>query len=148
MTYNNRQNKTIASQQASDFHLPTVVFRVVKGNTGPWRKTHTKEGSWVTEGAGQGSQEHQQLQYEPSYLIDALLVTLIKANIWSSQGSDQDGCDSQKTEKTWGTAMGPAKVSEAETFLFSSLSLSPPPSLLTEQACKFVFILVVYLEFK
>ena len=46
MTWNSRQeqnpSKSIGFRTS---HLPTVVFRVTRGNTEPWRETCTMEGS-------------------------------------------------------------------------------------------------------
>lgn len=59
----------------------------------------------------------------PFSLIDALLITLIKTNIWGNQGSHEGGCRSWKTKKTWGS-----------DFIFLCVYV---------RTCKFVFILVV-----
>lgn len=41
--------------------------------------------------------------FQPSSLIDVLLIALIKANIWGNQRSHEGGCHSQKPERISGS---------------------------------------------
>lgn len=109
--------------------MPTVILRVTRGNTEPWRGVESLKELRVSE-------RWKQLLQEPFSLMDALLIVLIKENIWGNQGSQEDGCHSQKTEKVPGLAVGSAKI-------FRNRNLPIP--LLIELVCKFAFILVYIL---
>lgn len=66
-------------------------------STSQWREEESWRAWW-------GSQEQKPQLRETAgcqafHIIDALLITLIKANIWGNQGSPEGGCHSQMAEK-------------------------------------------------
>lgn len=57
--------------------MPTVILRVTRGNTEPWRGVESLKELRV-------SKRWKQLLQEPFSLMDALLIVLIKENIWGN----------------------------------------------------------------
>ena len=57
--------------------MPTVILRVTRGNTEPWREVESLKELRVSD-------RWKQLLQEPFSLMDALLIILIKENIWGN----------------------------------------------------------------
>lgn len=83
--------------------MPTVIFRVMRGNKAMdgERATQGKlshQRGWEGQRRAEATAVGACRAARPFSLIDTLLITLIKANIRGNQGSHEGGCHSQKTK--------------------------------------------------